>query len=345
MTEAPTLAAIGAPRLRWLQVLGPFLGLLFVAGLFGLVGPPGFLSFYSFKVISTQTVVVGLGAIGMTFVIVSGGIDLSVGSVIALSSVATALLLQGGQTPSVAVLLGVATGGLCGLVNGLLITTLRIVPFVITLGMLGIARGLAKFLANEQKVDAPAAWLAELMSKAPDVAWLFLPPGVWFLFLLAPLMAFVLRHTVFGLHTFAIGSSEATARLCGVPVARTKVAVYTLCGLFAGLAGVAQFGRLTVGDPTTAMGKELDIIAAVVIGGREPLRRRRTHPGLPDRRLPHGHPGLRLHANGRAHLRPGDPDRGHHHRSRGIGQAEAQGMRRGAIRDGAWCEVRGARGA
>lgn len=254
-------------RARLLQVVGPFLGLCCVILLFGIVGPPGFLSFYNFKTVATQTVVVGLGAMGMTFVIVSGGIDLSVGSVIALSCVTTALLMKNGHAPVTAILGGVATGGLCGLINGVLITSLRIVPFVITLGMLGIARGFAKYLADEQKIDAPAAWLGELMTKAPEPGWLLLPPGVWLMFALAPLSAFVLRNTVLGVHTFAIGSSENAARLCGVPVARTKIAVYTLCGLFAGLAGVSQFARLTVGDPTTAIGKELDVIAAVVIGG------------------------------------------------------------------------------
>lgn len=254
-------------RARTLQVLGPFLGLLFVVALFALVGPPGFLSFYSFKVVATQTVVVGLGAIGMTFVIVSGGIDLSIGSVMALASVTTALAMRSGHPAGVAVLFGVGTGAACGLINGLLITSLRIVPFVITLGMLGIARGAAKYLAEEQKIDAPAGWLADMMTKAPQPEWLLLPPAVWLLLGLTPLMAFVLRRTVLGVHTFAVGSNESTARLCGVPVARTKVSVYLLCGMFAGLAGVAQFARLTVGDPTTAAGKELDVIAAVVIGG------------------------------------------------------------------------------
>lgn len=275
MSASPELPDLGGlpggggsdARARLLAVLGPFVGLFFVVLLFALVGPPGFLSFYSFKVVATQTVVVGLGAIGMTFVIISGGIDLSVGSVIALSSVTTAMFMRDGHQPSVAILGGVATGALCGLINGILITTLRIVPFVITLGMLGIARGFAKYLADEQKVDAPAAWLGELMQKSPEPAWLLIPPGVWLLLALTPLMAFVLRHTVLGVHTFAVGSNENTARLCGVPVARTKIAVYVLCGIFAGLAGVAQFARLTVGDPTTATGKELDVIAAVVIGG------------------------------------------------------------------------------
>jgi ribose/xylose/arabinose/galactoside ABC-type transport system permease subunit len=258
-----------APRRaqRLMQVLGPFLGLAAVVAFFGVVAPSGFLSVYNFKTVATQTVIVGLGAIGMTFIIVSGGIDLSVGSVIALASVVTALVMREGGGAVVALLAGVATGTLCGLANGALITGLRIVPFIVTLGTLGMARGLAKYLAGEQKIDADAGWLAELMTKSPEPAWIFVSPGVWLLFGLALIAAFTLRRTVLGVWTFALGSNEATARLCGVPVARTKVWIYAVGGLFAGLAGVMQFGRLTVGDPTTAMGKELDVIAAVVIGG------------------------------------------------------------------------------
>ncbi len=255
-------------RLRkLLPILGPFLGLAFVLALFTAIGPEGFLSSYNFRTVATQTVIVGLGALGMTYVIISGGIDLSVGSVIALASVITALVLDAGHDALTACVAGVGTGLACGLVNGLLITQLGIVPFIVTLGMLGIARGLAKYLADEQKVDAPTSWITDLMTKAPEPAWLFFAPGVWLLFALAAVLALVLRSTVFGTHTFAVGSNEATAELCGVRVTRVKVAIYALCGACAGLAGVMQFGRLTVGDPTTAMGKELDIIAAVVIGG------------------------------------------------------------------------------
>jgi ribose transport system permease protein len=247
--------------------VGPFIALLVVCGLFAVLAPDRFLSAYNFKTVATQTVIVGLGAIGMTFVIVSGGIDLSVGSVIALASVVTAVLLRAGAGPGTAVLGGIATGGLFGALNGLAVTRLRIVPFIVTLGTMGIARGLAKYVADEQKVDAPARGLSLLMEKTPEPGWLVFAPGVWAMIVLAVLMGFVLRRTVFGVHTFAIGSNEATARLCGIRVERTKTLIYALGGLFAGLAGVLQFCRLTVGDPTTALGKELDVIAAVVIGG------------------------------------------------------------------------------
>ena len=105
------------------------------------------------------------------------------------------------------------------------------------------------------------------MSKAEDYRILGLPQAVWLTLLLAILLGLVLRHTVLGSHTLAIGSNEDTARLCGVRVGRTKIWIYVLCGIFGGLAGVMTFGRLTVGDPTTAIGEELDVIAAVVIGG------------------------------------------------------------------------------
>ena len=253
--------------MRLLDVAGPVIGLVVVVILFGALAPDRFLSAYNLKTVLAQTVIVGLGAIGMTCVMLSGGIDLSIGSAIALASVVTAVLLREGYSPSVALLGGLAVGAGVGAVNGLLVTRLRIVPFIVTLGTMSMARGAAKWMANEQTVNADAGWLADLMTKTPSPEWLLLAKGVWITLILGALMALVLRRTVFGVHTLAIGSSEPTARLCGVPVERVKLLVYVLAGLFAGLAGVMQYGRLTVGDPTTAIGLELDVIAAVVIGG------------------------------------------------------------------------------
>ncbi len=254
-------------RIPLRQLIGPFAGLAVVATLFAVLAPEAFLSVYNLQTVAAQTVIVGLGAIGMTFVIVSGGIDLSVGALIALSSVVTSIALREGWAPALAGLAGALAGLLAGLVNGALITGLSVVPFIVTLGSMGVARGLAKYLAGEQKVDASPGWLAAVMAKAPTPSWLLVASGTWAMFALALLMGFVLKRTVFGVHTYALGSNEATARLCGVRVTRVKFAIYALSGLFAGLAGVMQFARLTVGDPTTAIGKELDVIAAVVIGG------------------------------------------------------------------------------
>ena len=252
---------------RSVHSLGPALGVALVVVLFAALVPGQFLSLYNFRTLVTQTVIVSVGAIGATLVIASGGIDLSVGSVVALSSVATAVLLRDGSTPLVALIAGIAVGALAGAINGLLVTRLKIVPFVVTLGTMGVARGVAKWLANEQTVNANAGWLEELMRKTPDPRWLVVSRGAWITLLLAAAIGFVLHRTVFGVHVLAIGSSEPTARLAGVRVERVKLAVYLLAGAFAGLAGVLQFGRLTVGDPTTALGLELDVIAAGVIGG------------------------------------------------------------------------------
>jgi len=203
----------------------------------------------------------------MTMIIVSGGIDLSVGAVIALSSVVTALALRDGWPPIAALAAGVITGGIIGIVNGLAITVLRVVPFIATLGMLGIARGLAKYAADQQTVNPPPTWINELAVTFPSRDWMLFAPGVWIAILLAAMMALVLRNAVFGRRIFALGSNEAAARACGINTSALKVRIYALAGLFFGLAGVMQMSRLRQGDPTVAVGVELDVIAAVVIGG------------------------------------------------------------------------------
>jgi ribose transport system permease protein len=203
----------------------------------------------------------------MTMIIVSGGIDLSVGAVIALTGVAAALALRAGWPPLFAVAVGVVLGSVAGLANGLLITGLRVVPFIATLGTLGIARGVAKWWANEQTVNAPASWVNDLLVTFPRQAWMVFPPGVWIALVLAVLAAGMLRTTVFGRRLFALGSNEAAARACGIATDRVKIITYMVAGLLFGLAGVMQMSRLRQGDPTVAIGSELDIIAAVVIGG------------------------------------------------------------------------------
>ena len=252
-----------------LNMLGPFIGLLFVIAIFALIPEVQgrFLRAANLKSVATQSVIVALVALGMTLIIISGGIDLSAASNIALASVMAAYAINAGAPPLVGLVLGVAVGGLVGLVNGTLVTRLRLVPFIVTLGMMGIARGLAKWIAGNQKIDAPMTWVNELMAKSPRPAWLLMAPGVSIVIVLAVVMAVVLRYTVFGRHVFAIGSNESTARLCGIRTNRAKILIYTISGLFCGLAGVMEFSRLTVGDPTVAVGLELDIIAAVVIGG------------------------------------------------------------------------------
>ena len=253
----------------WLATLGPFLGLLGVVAVFALLTdtPDQYLSIRNFRIVVAQTVIVALGAIGMTMIIVSGGIDLSVGSVIALTGVVTAISIRDGAGPLVAVLYGVLAGGLIGVFNGLLITRLRVIPFIATLGTLGMARGVAKWIAGQQTVNAPPTWVNELAVTFPQPEWLVVAPGVWLTVALAVLVSLVLRYTVFGRRVFAIGSNEAAARACGIAVDRLKIWIYGLAGLLFGLSGVMQMSRLRQGDPTVAIGTELDVIAAVVIGG------------------------------------------------------------------------------
>ncbi len=254
---------------KLMTVLGPFIGLALVILIFSLVPEvrERFLRPANIMSVATQSVIVALGALGMTFVVITGGIDLSAASNIALSSVIAAYAVNVGVPPFPAILFGVITGGVIGLLNGVLITRLRLLPFIVTMGMMGIARGVAKWIAGNQKIDAPLSWINDLMAKSPRPSWLLAAPGVWLVVLLAVAMWLVLKYTVFGRHVFALGSNEAAARLCGVRTGRVKIAVYVIGGLFLGLSGVMEFSRLTVGDPTVAVGLELDIIAAVVIGG------------------------------------------------------------------------------
>jgi len=252
---------------KLLSILGPFLGLGLILALFSILEPDKFPTFFNFLTVANQTVIVALAAMGMTYIIISGGIDLSVGSIIALTTVVTALLVDKGLNPFLAAAAGVLSGTLCGIITGWLIGYMRIIPFIATLGMMGIARGVSKWMAGQQKVDAPMTWLWELMARTPSWRWLIVSPGVWIMIISAVIVTIMLKYSLFGRYTFAIGSNESTARLCGIRVERMKFFIYAFGGFMTGIAGVMQFSRLTVGDPTVAVGRELDVIAAVVIGG------------------------------------------------------------------------------
>jgi ribose/xylose/arabinose/galactoside ABC-type transport system permease subunit len=282
IAESPPAESIPAPSFRPMAALtGPVLGLAAVLGLFIiLIGSQGklgdFLSLRNAQVIAQEATIPAVVALGMLMVIISGGIDLSVGSVVALVSVVMMqvyrYLYRGPESVTVAstaaVAAGVATGGLCGLVNGLVITRLRLAPFVATLGMFSIARGLAVWLAGRQllafKRDTQPEWVGVLAQvHAPTI----FNPGFWGFVVVAVATAILLRRTVLGRYIYAVGSSEPTARLCGVPVDRVKVIVYTLAGLLTGLGGVLLFAHGAAGDPSGGETLELRVIAAVVIGG------------------------------------------------------------------------------
>ena len=253
---------------RFGNVLGLLIAWIAIYVAFGVaLSEENFLSFRQLELIARQSTIVGLAAVGMTFVIITAGIDLSVGSMVAFVSVVAAYLLKGGADPILAITLGVVAGGLCGLLNGSLITGLKVTPFIITLGTLLAIRGAAKGFADEQKIDAPVQWIRYMLASPATREAHGVPSGIWGVILLAIAAAVILKYTRFGRHVVAVGSNEHAARLCGVPVERVKIAVYSIAGLCAGLAGIALLARLSIGDPTAVIGLELRVIAAVVIGG------------------------------------------------------------------------------
>ena len=256
---------------------GTFLGLVLVAVIFGLLVGPQFFSPTNLELMARQMAIVSIAAVGMTIVIVSGGIDLSVGSMIALVTVVIAQLLRMDVSPLLAALGGIGTAALCGLINGVLITQLRVVPFIVTLGTMLVIRGAAKGLGEERRIEAPATWLNDLLRVTRGET--LVPSGIWTVIVLSVLIAALLRYTRLGRHVFAIGSNERMARLCGVAVTRTKVIIYALSAALVGVAGLLQFSKLSVGDPTVAVGLELDVIAAVIIGGGSLLGGRGTVAG------------------------------------------------------------------
>ena len=256
-----------------INALGPFIGLLFIIGLFSASSEirPYFLTGANFKIILTQTVVVAIGALGMTLIIISGGIDLSVGSVVAFASVVGATFLAKYHSPFGAVLWAILAGGMIGSLSGAIISKFQMLPFIVTLGMMGVTRGSAKWLAGNQTVNLPenlsGSFINQLMAFGEPTRLFPLPLGVWIAIGLAIAMGIMMNRTIFGRYIFAIGSNEAAARLCGIRVPWYKFWIYAIAGLFFGLAGLMQLSRLTQGDPTVGIGLELDIIAAVVIGG------------------------------------------------------------------------------
>ena len=277
--------------------LGPLLGLVVVSLIFGAIEyqvatdegrEPQFFTSQSVQVVLNHASLIGVAALGMTLIIIAGGIDLSAGTAIALTATVIAWIYREGfegmadwrdTSPVLATLVlsalaitgGVLTGCLCGFVNGGLISLLRLVPFIVTLGTMTAFQGIGRTISGETPVRAygkvPDA-VASLQKPYPDPEWMLVSPGVWIMLILAAIVALALRYTVFGRHVFAIGSNESTARLCGINVVRTRILVYTLAGVFVGVAGLYQFTVLGgEGDPVSGLGLELKVIAAVVIGG------------------------------------------------------------------------------
>jgi ribose transport system permease protein len=237
---------------------GPLLGLAILATVLSLASPQ-FLTADNILNIFRQSAVNGLLALAQLLVILTAGIDLSVGSILGLSTVVFAKSLKAGAHPLVAMLAALACGLLLGLVNGVLLTALRLPhPFVSTLGMMNVARGAAMLVSGGFPIpDLPPGGRILGAGAAPVVV----------MFLMFVLFGFVLRHTVFGRDVYAIGGNPEASRLAGIPVKARLNAVYGIAGLLAGLAAVLLAGRMNAGFPLAGAGAELDSIAAVIIGG------------------------------------------------------------------------------
>jgi ribose transport system permease protein len=243
---------------RW---VAPLVALGIVFAVFAVWAPDTFLRAQNLLTMARSTVIVATCALGMTMVIVTGGIDLSTGSVVALTTVIIAKLLRSGYGPVTAVAVALVTAAAIGASTGALIGRAKLMPFVVTLGTMSALRGLAKGIADEQKIDCDPHGLERILTANLGA------PGLWLTVALALAVAALLRYTRFGRHIFAVGSNEAASRLVGIDTAAVKIMVYALSTFLFGVAGVMEFSTLTVGDPTVSFGLELQVIAAVVIGG------------------------------------------------------------------------------
>ncbi len=245
-----------------IQRLLPFFSLIFLF-LFLSVASPHFLTNTNLSSVVRQTAVINIMALGMTMIIVAGGIDLSVGSVLALGGLMGAMALEKGVPIPLGVLCGVGVGLACGLTNGFLITRLRIEPFIVTLGMMGIVRGVTLIISN----GLPVHRIPSGFSFLGEGNVLGVPFVLWILVGCALLVHFLLEHTRLGRYAYAIGSNPEAARYAGIPVRFHTAAVYAIGGALTGLAGMIEASRLMTGQPTAGQGYELQAIAAVVIGG------------------------------------------------------------------------------
>ncbi|GAB4150432.1 MAG: ABC transporter permease [Planctomycetaceae bacterium] len=260
---------------------GPFVALIFVLALFSVADvilsyfrwdrAPQFPTWGTAQQILRDSSKVGIAALGMTIIIVAGGIDLSAGTAMALCATVTAWFFANDWPVAVAVGMGIMTGCLTGMINGTLISLLRVVPFIVTLGTMTIFLGTGLILSGNTPIRAYGKvpdWLLNLQNPIPVPQWLGVSSGVWLMLFLAILVWLVFKYSVFGRHVYALGSNEMTARLCGINVFRLRIWVYMLSGFFVGIAGLYQFVMLGgEGDPTGGTGVELEVIAAVVIGG------------------------------------------------------------------------------
>ena len=248
--------------MKRLQRLLPFATLILLF-LVLWIASPYFLTQTNLASLVRQTAVINIMALGMTIIIISGGIDLSVGAILAMGGLLGTMAMEKGAPIPAGIAIGIGTGLFCGLLNGILISRLKIAPFIVTLGTLGIFRGSTLLISNGLPVhNIPAGF-----SFLGEGTLLGVPFVLWLLIVCALLMHFVLEHTTLGRYAFAIGSNPAAAIYAGIAVAGYTTAVYAIGGLLTGLAGMIEASRLMTGQPTAGNGYELQAIAAVVIGG------------------------------------------------------------------------------
>lgn len=246
-----------------LRRLAPLLSLFLLAALLAWLSPY-FFTLENLLAIGLQMSVVAIMALGQVPIIIAGGIDLSAGSVLGLSGVVACMLLHNGQSFGLALFAALLTGIACGALNGFFITRGKLPPFIATLGMMGIARGLALIITG----GVPIFGLPESFATLGGGRFLqVLPLPVMITLVVGGLTHFALEHTRLGRHAFAIGGNAEAARLAGVVVNRSKQILYVFCGALSGLAGLILASRLNSGQPTAGTGYELDVIAACVIGG------------------------------------------------------------------------------
>jgi inositol transport system permease protein len=251
------------PKRKWPPQLG--LAIALAALMIALaLARPNFLTLGNLINLVRQISINGILAVGVTYVLLTGGVDLSLGSLVALTGVIAAMFAHPGQYPvAIPIAAGIAAGAACGVANGLLVTRGRIAPFVVTLGMMTSARGLALLLSGGR----PVSNLSTTFTRMGSGDFAGIPAPTWILLAVAAASHLFLRKMRMGRHVYAVGGNENAARASGVHVNSVKLACYTICGAMAGLAGVVLASRITTGQPNAGIGYELDAIAAVVIGG------------------------------------------------------------------------------
>ncbi|MCE1253332.1 MAG: ABC transporter permease [Anaerolineae bacterium] len=239
-----------------------FYVLLLIVGFTTIINPV-FLTTSNLLSILKQITIVVIVAIGQTFIISSGGIDLSVGYVMAVSSIVFATLLKIGIPITPAILLGISSSTLLGALNGLMVTKLRLPPFIITFGMANIAKGIVLVVTQSYVIQLNNPFITFVGVED----FLGIPVMAYFVPVFVLIGWFLLNKTVFGSHVLAIGGNETAARLSGIPVHKIKIWVYTLTGIFCGVAGILITARLNGGNPNAGLTTDMDTIGAVIVGG------------------------------------------------------------------------------